>query len=214
LRSAGTYVLLTVSDTGEGIDDETRAQIFDPFFTTKEPGKGTGLGLAIVFSVVERAGGAIEVKGDRGKGATFEIWLPATAATARRGEAPQPAPLLGGSETILLVEDEDAVRRLARGILERAGYRVLEAQDGAAALELADSCPERIDLLLSDVVMPRLGGYELAQRLRTRRPELRTLLVSGYPGERRAAPGAASVPVLEKPFSEESLLDRVRDVLG
>jgi PAS domain S-box-containing protein len=212
LPSAGAYVLLSVCDTGEGIDDETRAQMFDPFFTTKEPGKGTGLGLSIVFSVVERAGGVIEVKGDRGKGATFEIWLPAAAAAARRGESVEPARAPGGSETVLLVEDEHAVRRLARGILERAGYHVLEASDGIDALAVAEAYPDRIDLLLSDMMMPRLGGHALSRRLAQQRPGLKTLLISGYPGEGESG-RVSGIGVLEKPFSEEALLDRLRELL-
>ena len=213
LSQGGPYVLLAVRDTGEGIEEEARAQMFEPFFTTKEPGRGTGLGLAIVFSVVERSGGAIEAKGEPGKGALFEIWLPAAASAAQRDEAGSAPPSVGGHETVLLVEDESAVRRLTRGILERAGYEVLDAPDGVAALELAEAFEGRIDVLLSDVVMPRLGGYELAERLTRLRPELRTLLISGYPGEQGHS-GGARPPVLAKPFSEEALLDRLRDVLA
>ncbi|MGH0032907.1 MAG: ATP-binding protein [Myxococcota bacterium] len=214
LAGPGDHVRLTVRDTGEGLDDETRAQMFDPFFTTKEPGKGTGLGLAIVFSVVERAGGAIEVKGDPGKGACFAIWLPAAPSAASAGAANATAPGVGGSETVLLVEDESAVRRLACGILERAGYRVLTAADGVEALEVAADHAGDIDLLLSDVVMPRMGGYELARRLAEQRPGMRTLLVSGFAGESDADPDEERLPLLDKPFSEESLLDRLREVLG
>jgi signal transduction histidine kinase/CheY-like chemotaxis protein len=215
LPRAGRYVLLSVSDSGHGMDEETRAQIFDPFFTTKEPGKGTGLGLSIAYSMVEHAGGAIRVEGGPSKGTTFELWLPpaeeriAAESSEERGvEEP-------GSGCVLLVEDEPSLRRLACRILENSGYRVIEAADGLEALDVAAAFEERIDALVTDVVMPRLGGVELARRLRGERPALGLLFMSGYPGERGC--GANGLPEdaarIEKPFRANRLLAKLREVL-
>jgi two-component system cell cycle sensor histidine kinase/response regulator CckA len=215
LPGAGRYVLLSVSDSGHGMDEETRAQIFDPFFTTKEPGKGTGLGLSIAYSVVEQVGGAIRVEGGPSKGTTFELWLPTaeeemTDEFFEDGGVEEP-----GSGCVLLVEDESSLRRLARRILENGGYRVIEAADGAEALEVAAACAERIDALVTDVVMPRLGGVELARRLGGERPEMRLLFMSGYPDDRGC--GASGLPedaaVIEKPFRANRLLASLREVL-
>jgi CheY-like chemotaxis protein len=197
------------------MDEETRGQIFDPFFTTKEPGKGTGLGLSIAYSVVEQAGGAIRVEGGPSKGTTFELWLPTAEDEmaddpSEDGDVEEP-----GSGCVLLVEDEPSLRRLARRILENGGYRVIEAADGAEALEVATACEERIDALVTDVVMPRLGGVELARRLRGERPEMRLLFMSGYSDDRgRGVNGLPEhVAVIEKPFRANRLLARLREVL-
>ncbi|HEY5658252.1 MAG TPA: ATP-binding protein [Myxococcota bacterium] len=215
LPCAGRYVLLCVSDSGHGMDEETRAQIFDPFFTTKEPGKGTGLGLSIAYSVVEQAGGAIRVEGEPTKGTTFELWLPSAEGLAAYEVAEEGSVEELGSGRVLLVEDEPALRRLARRILENAGYEVMEAADGAEALEAAAACQDRIDALVTDVVMPRLGGFELGRRLRTERPDLGILFMSGYPDDRGC--GADGLPenavVIEKPFRANHLLAKLREVL-
>lgn len=216
LRCAGRYVLLSVRDSGQGMNEDTRAQIFDPFFTTKEPGKGTGLGLSIAYSVVEQAGGAIHVEGGLNKGTTFDIWLPVVEravvdepAAERESEEP-------GSGCILLVEDEPSLRRLAHRILDGSGYRVIEAADGAEALEVAAAFDEPIHALVTDVVMPRLGGIELARRLRRDRPRLGVLFMSGYPDDRGC--DAEGMPadsiVIEKPFRSNAFLAKLRAVLS
>ena len=177
--------MLTVTDTGIGMDAETQARIFEPFFTTKEPGRGTGLGLATVYGIVRRAGGSIWVYSEPGRGTVFRIYLPQaegemeTAETARPAET-SPAVVPSGTETILLVEDEEALRALARELLESLGYTVLDARHGAEALELSAAHVGRIDLLMTDQVMPHIDGQELATRLAAARPETRVLFVSGY----------------------------------
>jgi len=215
LAQAGEHVVLSVSDSGEGVEESLRERIFEPFFTTKEPGKGTGLGLSIVYSIVEQAGGAISVYGGRAKGTVFEILLPrATEERDEDAESAGPSPARGDG-TVLLVEDEPAVRRLARRILERSGYRVIEASDGVDALEVARRHRGPLDLLLSDVVMPRMSGGELARRLREERPGIAVLFVSGYPQARgHAASSLEDDAFLFKPFSGRVLLERVRDTLG
>jgi CheY-like chemotaxis protein len=197
------------------MDEETRGQIFDPFFTTKEPGKGTGLGLSIAYSVVEQAGGAIRVEGGPSKGTTFELWLPTVEDELADDPSEDGGVEEPGSGCVLLVEDEPSLRRLARRILENGGYRVIEAADGAEALEVATACEERIDALVTDVVMPRLGGVELARRLRGERPEMRLLFMSGYSDDRgRGVNGLPEhVAVIEKPFRANRLLARLREVL-
>jgi hypothetical protein len=211
-------VELAVSDTGIGMDAATRARIFEPFFTTKEPGKGTGLGLAIVYGAVQGAGGRILVESEPFRGTTFRILLPAS------GEEATPAPGGGAGRdpgvgratgTILLVEDDDAVRRLAAIHLEAEGYRVIPAGDGEEALRICRSREERIDLLLSDVVMPGPSGSELATSLAKVRPGLRILLVSGYMETEvpERTPGGTAVRFLRKPYGRAELLDEVRAAL-
>src|SRR6185437_15174175 len=177
----GAYVTLGVTDTGTGMDVPTQARIFDPFFTTKEPGKGTGLGLSTVYGIVEQSGGHIAVESAPGRGATFTIFLPrhtgsgaaAPAQTDRRS-----LPL--GHETLLLVEDEAAVRSSARRLLERHGYTVIEARHGAEALRIVETGDRAVDLVITDVVMPEMGGREMVERLRTRHPGIKVLFMSGY----------------------------------
>jgi len=216
LPAAGSYVLLRVVDSGQGMDEQTRAQIFDPFFTTKEPGKGTGLGLSIAYSVVEQARGAIHVEGCAGKGTSFEIWLPRVCPRGAKVAGVTDEDPARGTGCILLVEDEPSVRRLTRRVLERHGYRVLEAEDGEAALSLCSSAEVEIDALVTDVVMPRVGGYELARLVRRDRPDVGLLFISGYPEPRgRGALGPPrGAPVLQKPFSADALLAKLRDVLA
>jgi PAS domain S-box-containing protein len=212
----GSHVLLTVSDTGVGIDPDTKAHLFEPFFTTKAPGKGTGLGLATVYGIVTQSGGCISVESERGRGATFRIYLPQVAAPAGPPEAgpsrPQPAQ---GSETVLLVEDEEAVRSLVGEILQMHGYTVLEARHPGEALLLAERHPDPIHLLVTDVVMPQMGGHELAERLQSARPELRVIYMSGYPDDASVLRGVVETGsiFLPKPFTPDALAQRVREIL-
>jgi len=209
----GDYVELVVTDTGHGMDDETRARVFDPFFTTKEPGAGTGLGLSTVLGIVEQSGGAITVASTRGGGSTFRVFLPRVEAAAPEPEPPI-EPERPAAATILLVEDEEIVRSLVAEFLADAGYEVLEAAAPSEALELADRI-EEIDLLVSDVVMPEMNGRELATRLLERRPGLRVLYISGYTGDVVAGRGVIGEgdAFLQKPFSGTELLRRVAELL-
>ncbi len=211
----GSYVLLAVSDTGRGLDAETRSHLFEPFFTTKAKGKGTGLGLATVYGIVKQSGGEISVDSEPGKGARFEIYLPRTDKVAHRTKAAPASPKpRGGSETILLVEDDAGVRRLAREMLARLGYRVLEAAGPSEALGIWES-ERSIDLLLTDIVMPQMSGHELADRLAESRPGLKILYVTGYSDDVILKRGveAGKAALLEKPFSPETLARGVRAVL-
>jgi signal transduction histidine kinase len=207
-------VRLLVEDTGVGMSEETRAKAFDPFFTTKPPGSGTGLGLATVYGIVTQAGGSIALDSAPDQGTRIAILLPCCEA-AVTPHAPREAPAIhpARGETILVVEDDDQVRRVASRILNRNGYRVLEAPDGEGALALAEREPDRIDLLLSDVVMPGMSGTELADRLLGLRPGLRVLHMSGYSAD-AAAPGGLVTELIEKPFEATELLARVRSLLG
>jgi two-component system cell cycle sensor histidine kinase/response regulator CckA len=209
-------VALIVRDTGHGMDAATRARIFEPFFTTKEQGKGTGLGLATVYGIVQQSGGRITVESAPGAGTTFTIILPAVAA-ADVVEAPDDATDAAprGAEVVLLVEDEPQVRALAARILADHGYRVLEACEGREALRIAERHPGIIDLLLTDVVMPRMTGHELARRLRLARPETRVLFMSGHSEEAITLRGdvAAGAAFMRKPFAPETLARTVRGIL-
>ncbi len=209
----GRYVRLTVADTGCGMSPEVAARAFDPFFTTKPAGKGTGLGLSTVYGIIKRAGGDVTLETAPGAGARFEILLPATDGEVARDEGQAAPAQKGRGETILLVEDEDAVRSLAVRILHSAGYKVFDASNGGEALLVCERHP--IDLLLTDVVMPKMSGKELAQRLRKERPELRVLYASGYSENSIVHDGVpeAGVRLIEKPFTAEALLAAVRLVL-
>jgi two-component system cell cycle sensor histidine kinase/response regulator CckA len=213
---AGDYVVLEVSDSGSGIDAETQAHVFEPFYTTKQAGRGTGLGLATVFGIVEQAGGSVTVESAPDRGSTFSLYLPRTR-DERPVEAPEPAAdaALRGTERILLVEDEESVRRLVAGILTESGYEVRAARNGREGLEVAERCGHAIDLVVTDVVMPGLGGAELMTRLRERRPALPVIYVSGYTSE--PEPGGAALReedhFLEKPHSPSQLLVLVRRAL-
>jgi len=214
--SSGRCVLLTVTDTGTGMDAATINRIFEPFFTTKEAGKGTGLGLSTVYGIVEQAGGQIVCQSEPGHGTTFRIYLPAIAVAASRAET---AAARGGNwrgtETILLVEDDPAVRGLTRRILARYGYTVLETGDGAAAIRMADEHAGPIDLVLTDMVMPTMNGREVAARLRERRPDARVLLMSGYTDDEILRRGLhdTSIAFLQKPFTPDDLGRAVRETL-
>jgi len=207
--------MLAVTDTGTGIDKATRARIFEPFFTTKESGKGTGLGLSTVFGVVQQSGGSVWVYSEVGKGTTFKVYLPRVDAAVEAAREPHSATPLRGSETILLVEDDDQVRIVARGILSRSGYHVIEASTATEALLSSDEHSGAIDLLLSDVVMPQLSGPALAKRLSVARPEMKVLCMSGYTDDSIVRHGVleAQLAYLQKPFTPEALTRRVRDVL-
>src|ERR1700690_2248035 len=211
----GRYVLLAVSDTGRGLDPEARSHLFEPFFTTKAKGKGTGLGLATVYGIVKQSGGEIWVDSEPGKGARFEIYLPRTEKMLHRTKAaPDRSKPRGGSETILLVEDDAGVRRLAREMLERLGYRVLGAAGSVEAFAIWEK-ERSIDLLLTDIVMPQMSGHELADRLSESRPGLKVLYVTGYSDDVILKRGveAGKAALLEKPFSPESLARSVRAAL-
>ena len=212
----GSYLLLTVSDTGEGMDADTQNHIFDPFFTTKAHGKGTGLGLATAYGIVKQSGGFIWVYSEPGRGATFKIYLPRVDEPLEPRQASgQDSAVTGGTETILLVEDEEAVRELVGGFLRQKGYTVKEAENGIEALRIMRQEAGTIHLLLTDLVMPKMGGLELAEKLRAQRSGLRVVYMSGY-SEYNAAPDANKDwqgAFLQKPFSMGSLARKVRAVL-
>jgi PAS domain S-box-containing protein len=212
----GAYVVLAVSDTGTGMNEQVRQQIFEPFFTTKEKGKGTGLGLSTVYGVVKQSGGNIWVYSEPNHGTTFKVYLPALASASSSSE-PKAAdsPVPRGSETVLLVEDEEVVRGLARQILEEAGYRVLVAQQGEEAVRFCNEHANEIHLLLTDVVMPGAGGKVVADRLSAMRPGIKVLFMSGYTDEAIVHHGVldSNVEFIQKPFTPLGLSKKVREVL-
>jgi PAS domain S-box-containing protein len=213
----GRYVILSFSDTGCGMDKETLARIFEPFFTTKEPGKGTGLGLSTVYGIVKQNGGYISAYSEPGQGTTFKIYLPQAEGTVQSTPAVRTAEILPprGSETILLVEDEEALRTLARNCLENQGYCVLEAADGNAAIATAEKHSGPIQLLLTDVIMPGMNGRDLADRLTELRPTIKVLYLSGYASDLIAQYGVLDpqILLLEKPFTLRALLIKVQEAL-
>ncbi|HXU19594.1 MAG TPA: PAS domain S-box protein [Verrucomicrobiae bacterium] len=212
----GPYVCLSVTDSGIGMDAETKARAFEPFFTTKEKGKGTGLGLSTVYGVVKQSGGYIDIISSPGAGTTFKIYLPRIDEAVNLPAAGQGlAGSFEGKETILLAEDEASLRRLTRTTLEQSGYKVLEAKDGVEALTVSEACDLPIDLLLTDVVMPGMGGRALAQELIRRRPEIRVVYMSGYTGQGVGTQGPIDPgsDFLPKPFTRVVLARKIREAL-
>ncbi|MBI3603555.1 MAG: response regulator [Nitrospirae bacterium] len=213
----GAYVMLAISDTGHGMDAETQARLFEPFFTTKEKGKGTGLGLSTVYGIIKQSGGSIWVYSELGRGTTFKIYLPRVTdildmlplASVSGGD------VVRGTETILLVEDEHSVRALAREALEEAGFKVLEAGHGTEAIEISGRYQGTIHLLITDVVMPEMGGRVMADRLASQRPTMKVLYISGYTDNAIVHQGVldAGTAFLPKPFSPDALVRRVRQEL-
>ncbi|MBI1865278.1 MAG: PAS domain S-box protein [Nitrospirae bacterium] len=212
----GRHVMLSVSDTGHGMDDETRSHIFEPFFTTKEVGKGTGLGLATVYGIVKQSGGHVSVYSEPGRGTAFKIYLPRAEEEATPGQEVVPSEELRGTETVLLVEDEEGVRDLASRVLRENGYTVFEAENGQTALDVLDRHEGPVDLVLTDVVMPGMNGFELTKRASVLRPGSDVLYMSGYTEEMIGERGLleADIPFLPKPFTPEALLRKVREVLA
>jgi CheY-like chemotaxis protein len=206
----GAYVMLAVSDTGIGMDQQTRSRLFEPFFTTKAPGKGSGLGLATVYGAIMQADGQVTVYTQPNCGTIFEIYLP---RVAEKLAEPVRKALARGSETILLVDDEEGVRRLIFAVLQANGYEVLEANNGSVALEAYEKNAHKIDLVLTDVVMPQMNGFELGKKLAERNPALRILYMSGYRDNSAVLAGELPPAFLHKPFTPDTLLNKVREVL-
>ena len=212
----GDYVMLAVTDTGAGMDEETKSHIFEPFFTTKGPGKGTGLGLATVYGIVRQTGGGISVESAPGKGSTFRIYLPQVSAPVdftRSHSAP--VEKSANFETVLVVEDEDIVRELVCEVLEHQGYNVICARDGLEALNVADEFEGTIHLLVTDVIMPHMNGHELAEKLSSLRPDMKVLYVSGYSANDIGDHGILDprIELLQKPFTPQTLARKIRDVI-
>jgi CheY-like chemotaxis protein len=214
---AGEYVLLSVADTGTGMDAATQARVFEPFFTTKGVGKGTGLGLSTVYGIVKQSRGHVALESELGKGSTFKIYFPRTDQLEDERKPISAAPAsMRGCETVLVVEDEDPVRRLMCTVLRRLGYEVLEAKNGGEAFLICEKPECRIDLLVTDVVMPRMSGRELVDRLAPTRPNMHVLYVSGYADAALAEHGVhhADAPFLQKPITPDVFARKVREVLG
>lgn len=213
----GLYVMLAVTDTGVGMTEEVKRRLFEPFFTTKGAGKGTGLGLAVVHGIVKQSDGSIEVYSEPGLGTSFKIYLPRVEQTAPiEKSSPDPGPAPRGTETLMVVEDEDSLRALTRFTLQHCGYTVLEASDGEEAIQIATNHREKIHLLVTDVVMPGMGGRVLAERLLNLHPEMKVLYLSGYADDAVVRHGILhdEVNFLQKPFSPNTLAHRVREVLA
>jgi CheY-like chemotaxis protein len=213
--TAGDYVLLSVSDTGTGMDKQTQTHIFEPFFTTKERGRGTGLGLATVYGFVKQIGGFVWVDSEPGIGSTFAIYLPVTCEKATQtAPVPPVATSSGrGSGTILLVEDEESLRTLTRSILEQGGYEVLEACNGMEAVEIARDHSGTIQLLLTDMVMPGMNGQAVAEKLGQMHPGIRVAYMSGYTGFSTRATSSLGAVVIAKPFTRNILFQKLSEAL-
>jgi two-component system, cell cycle sensor histidine kinase and response regulator CckA len=213
---AGNYVLLSVSDTGMGMDRETQSRIFEPFFTTKEKGKGTGLGLSTVYGIVKQTNGYVMVQSEMGRGSVFHIYLPLTEGKTEPHPVPVPDVACGGHETILLVEDEESVRQLVRDTLTAKGYKVIEGENGEAGMAAAIQHKGKIDLVITDVVMPGMGGREMVKQLAASHPATKVLYLSGYTEDAIISDGSieSGTAFLQKPFTLQSLTRKVREVLA
>jgi signal transduction histidine kinase/CheY-like chemotaxis protein len=212
----GSYVMLAMTDTGTGMDEETKSHIFEPFFTTKEEGKGTGLGMSTVYGIVRQSNGHIFVYTEPGRGTTFKIYLPRIEGNAEPEEKEELAvKVLNGTETLLVVEDNDSVRNLARKVLGDYGYTILEAEDGESALKLSEAHEGSIHLMLVDIVMPGISARDLVGRLKTFRPQMKVLYMSGYTENAIVHQGILTpgTPFLQKPFTPVGLVSKVREVL-
>ena len=211
----GTYMMLSVADTGTGMDDATKEKIFEPFFTTKQVGKGTGLGLSIIYGIVKQHSGAVDVTSEPGRGTTFHIYLPVAAGAASRVKAPE-LPIVGGSEVILIAEDDSTLLTLAVNILQSYGYQVIPAHDGVDAVEKFRGHPDKVDLVILDVLMPRMNGMEAFEEIRKHREDIRTLFMSGYSTNVVSRKDALSgdFRFIPKPFSPGVLLRKVRETLS
>jgi len=210
----GNYVLLSVSDTGTGMDKETQSRIFEPFFTTKEMGKGTGLGLSTVYGIVKQSGGYVVVQSEEGHGSTFQIYLPQAEGASEQLATPAPRVAMGGTETILLVEDEESVRQLVRETLSAKGYQIVEAVNGDSGLAAAASHQGPIHLVITDVVMPGMDGREMVKRLAQTRPETKVLFLSGYTEDSIEGTSESGTAFLQKPFTLQNLSRKIREILG
>ena len=215
---AGPHVLMTISDTGVGMNEEVLRQMFDPFFTTKERGKGTGLGLSTVYGIVRQSNGWIEVSSEVGQGTAFRIFLPrVTVSLPNEVRSPVLIPVIPqGQGTVLVVEDDGAVRKLTETMLRNSGYKVISAGNGMEAVQVAQGIPDEIHVLLTDVIMPGMNGKQLYERLRTDRPSLRVVFTSGYTDEIIAPRGVLdpTVAYIAKPFSRDALVAKLREVLN
>jgi CheY-like chemotaxis protein len=215
-KHPGSYVMLSVSDTGIGMDKETQKNIFDPFYTTKGQGKGTGLGLSTIYGIVKQNNGFIWVYSEPGQGSTFKIYLPKVKEYVKGEEKEQtPVIKLDGSETVLIVEDDDSLRKLAQKFLQSYGYRVLAAENGEDALRISKEHEGPIDLLITDVVMPKMNGKETAERLQPLYPRMKIIYMSGYTDDSIVHHGvlAPGLNFIEKPFSPKGLACKMREVL-
>jgi two-component system cell cycle sensor histidine kinase/response regulator CckA len=216
-KRPGPYVMMAVTDTGSGMDKEVQEHIFDPFYTTKEKSKGTGLGLSTVYGIVKQNNGFIWVYSEPGQGSTFKIYLPKVKRDVKEEEKEQPpVENLSGSEIVLIVEDDNSLRKLAQKSLQPHGYRVLVAENGEDALRISKEHEGTIDLMITDVVMPKMGGKETAERLQALHPQMKVIYMSGYTDDSIVHHGvlAPGLNFLEKPFSPGGLARKVREVLG
>ncbi len=211
----GDYVMIRITDTGMGMAKEICDQIFDPFFTTKAPGKGTGLGLSTVYGIIRQSRGWIQVNSEIGKGTVFEIYLPAIEETGVSKLRPAVADSARGSETILVVEDEESVRGLAVLVLTRLGYQVIQAENGREALDLIRENADRIQLVMTDVVMPQMGGPELAEQIIEQYPKINVVFISGYTDQENISRKimGKEIDFIQKPFSTQRLAGKIREIL-